>query len=133
MNGDIMTGGCLCGAVRYEVDGLGESVSHCHCGMCRKASGAAFVTWLGVPQDKFRYSKGAPETYRSSDTASRSFCATCGSPPQFEYHGTHDHTHVTVGSLDEPGRVTPERHILVDDRISWADYEDGLPEFSSED
>ena len=48
MSGAILAGGCLCGAVRYEIDGAGGGVSHCHCGMCRKASGAAFVTWIGV-------------------------------------------------------------------------------------
>jgi len=133
MSGDSLTGGCLCGAVRYEISGLGESVSHCHCGMCRKASGAAFVTWLGVPHDMFRYSEGEPQIYKSSDAATRSFCAKCGSPLRFEYHGAHAHTHITVGSLDEPERVAPQRHIWVNDRIAWADYEDGLPEYSSED
>ena len=128
-----LAGGCLCGAVRYEIDGAGESASNCHCSMCRKASGAAFVTWLGVAHGNFRYTQGAPASYRSSDIAKRAFCAACGSPLQFDYHGTHDHTHITVGSLDEPARVAPVRHIWVNDRIPWADYADGLPEFSGED
>ena len=105
--------------------------------MCRKASGAAFVTWLGVAHDKFRYTQGIPASHRSSDIASRCFCAACGSQLQFEYHGAHDmcrwdHTHVSVGSLDQPERVAPERHIWVQSRIPWADYGDGLPEFSGE-
>ena len=133
MSGAILAGGCLCGAVRYEIDGAGGGVSHCHCGMCRKASGAAFLTWLGVAHDKFRYTRGAPSSYRSSDTAHRSFCARCGSQLQFDYHGAHDHTHVTLGSLDEPGRLTPQRHICVSDRLPWADYGDSLPEFAGED
>ena len=74
MSGDKLTGGCLCGALRYEIDGTGESASHCHCGMCRKASGAAFVTWISVAHERFRYTQGAPASYRSSDIASRSFC-----------------------------------------------------------
>jgi hypothetical protein len=128
-----LTGGCLCGALRYEIDGTGGDVSHCHCGMCRKASGAAFATWLGVDHEKFCYTQGAPTSYRSSDMAARSFCATCGSQLQFDYLGPLDHTHESVGSLDEPARVQPERHIWVQDRVSWADYADGLPEFSGED
>ncbi len=100
--------------------------------MCRKASGAAFVTWLGVAHDKFRYTQGIPASHRSSDIASRCFCAACGSQLQFEYHGAHDHTHVSVGSLDQPERVAPERHIWVRSRIPWADYGGGLPEFSGE-
>ena len=133
MCSDNLTGGCLCGAVRYEINGRGGSASHCHCGMCRKAAGAAFVTWLGVARGKFRYTLGEPQTYRSSDSASRSFCGACGSQLRFDYHGAHDHTHVTVGSLDEPGRVTPVRHIWANDRVPWADYKDGLAEFSGED
>lgn len=133
MSSEMITGGCLCGAVRYEIDGAGESASHCHCGMCRKASGAAFVTWLGVAHDHFRYTQGAPTSYRSSELASRNFCAACGSQLQFEYHGAHDHTHITVGSLDAPERITPARHIWINDRLPWADYEDGLPEFAGED
>jgi hypothetical protein len=56
-----------------------------------------------------------------------------GSQLQFDYHGAHDHTRVTVGSLDKPQFITPERHIWVNDRLPWAGYEDGLAEFSSED
>ena len=133
MSSEKITGGCLCGAVRYEIDGAAEGASHCHCGMCRKASGAAFVTWLAVAHDCFRYTEGAPTSYRSSELASRNFCAVCGSQLQFEYHGAHDHTHITVGSLDAPERITPTRHIWINDRLPWADYEDGLPEFSGED
>ena len=133
MSGDKLTGGCLCGALRYEIDGTGESASHCHCRMCRKAAGAAFVTWLGVAHDKFRFTAGKPLSYRSSDSASRLFCGACGSQIQFDYHGAHDHTHITVGTLDEPGRVTPERHIWVKDRVPWANCKDGLAEFSGED
>ena len=132
MRDKYMAGGCLCGAVRYEVERPGEGVSHCHCEMCRKASGAAFVTWLGVAHDKFCYIQGLPASHRSPEIASHSFCAACGSQFQFEYHGTHDHTHVSVGSLDQPERVTPECHIWVQSRIPWADYTDGLPEFSGE-
>ena len=55
MSGAILVGGCLCGAVRYEIDGAADSISNCHCGMSRKASGAAFVTWIGVAHEGFRY------------------------------------------------------------------------------
>ena len=133
MSDDKLIGGCLCGAVRYEIDGAADSVSHCHCGMCRKASGAAFVTWIGVAHERFRYTQGTPASYRSSDIASRTFCGSCGSQLQFNYHGPHEHTHVTLGSRDEPEWLTPERHIWVNDRLPWADYGDGLPEFSGED
>ena len=133
MGGAILVGGCLCGAVRYEIDGAADNISNCHCGMCRKASDAAFVTWIGVAHERFRYTQGVPASYRSSDIASRSFCGTCGSQLQIDDHGAHYHTHVTLGSLDGPGRLTPQRHIWVSDRLPWADYGDSLPEFAGED
>ncbi|MFP6688910.1 MAG: GFA family protein, partial [Alphaproteobacteria bacterium] len=79
MSGAILVGGCLCGAVRYEIDGAADSISNFHCGMCHKASDAAFVTWIGVAHERLRYTQGVPASYRSSDIASRSFCGTCGS------------------------------------------------------
>ena len=117
MSGAILVGGCLCGAVRYEIDGAADNISNCHCGMCRKALSAAFVTWIGVAHERLRYTQGVPASYRSSDIASRSFCGTCGSQLQIDDHGAHDHTHVTLGSLDEPGRLTPQRHIWMSDRL----------------
>ena len=133
MSGDKMCGGCLCGAVRYEIDGAPESVTHCHCTMCRKASGAPFVTWLAVRHENFRYTSGEPVSYRSSDIARRAFCASCGGQLQFDYHGATGHTHLSAGSLDEPANIAPERHIWVKDRIPWANNNDGLPEFPGED
>ncbi len=55
-----MTGGCLCGAVRYEVTAPLQGAQYCHCRMCQKANGAPVVTWTWVPLENFSYSKGEP-------------------------------------------------------------------------
>jgi hypothetical protein len=47
------TGGCLCGGVRFVATGDWRFCAHCHCAWCRRAHGAAFVTWFGVPSDRF--------------------------------------------------------------------------------
>ena len=68
-------GGCLCGAVTFEVALPATFVGHCHCSMCRRAHGAAYVTWVGVPVGMFYLTKG-----KETLVVTRSFCGRCGSP-----------------------------------------------------
>jgi AcrR family transcriptional regulator len=78
---DVARGSCLCGTVRYEIDGLFEVMSHCNCSMCRKHHGAAFATFVTVPLSGFRWVTGesALSTYQSSAYGKRTFCSNCGS------------------------------------------------------
>ena len=57
---EAITGGCLCGELRYEITGPVSIVANCHCTMCRRASGAPFVTWAVVSRNAFRFTAGAP-------------------------------------------------------------------------
>jgi hypothetical protein len=74
-------GSCACGAVRYEVDGPFDAVSHCQCAMCRKHRGSALATLVSAPLAGFRWVAGeeAVTTYRSSTIGRRAFCNRCGS------------------------------------------------------
>lgn len=78
---DVAKGSCLCGTVRYEIDGLFEVMAHCQCSMCRKHHGAAFATFVTVPLSGFRWVAGedALSTYQSSAYGKRTFCNKCGS------------------------------------------------------
>lgn len=78
---DVAQGSCLCGTVRYEIDGLFEVMAHCQCSMCRKHHGAAFATFVTVPLSGFRWVAGenALSTYQSSAYGKRTFCSQCGS------------------------------------------------------
>lgn len=122
-----MTGGCLCGKVRYRIDGAPRLVSHCHCSICRRAGGAAFVTWLTVRQEYFALIAGELVRRPSSDHGWRSFCRTCGSQVTSGSSRYAKYVEVTAGSLDEPGAVVPERHVYWPDRLPWLDAQDGLP------
>src|SRR5262245_38936344 len=75
-----MTGSCLCGEVAFEVEGPVEPLGHCHCGMCRKTHGAAFVSYGSVPKARFRWLRGTENVkrYASSEYAWRPFCTKCG-------------------------------------------------------
>ncbi len=55
MNGEVINGGCMCGAVRYVGTGKPYNVTHCHCLDCRRSAGAAFVTWASFPKRDFRF------------------------------------------------------------------------------
>jgi hypothetical protein len=78
---DVAHGSCLCGTVKYEIDGLFEVLSHCQCSLCRKHHGAAFATFVTVPLSGFRWVAGdnALSTYQSSAYGKRTFCSNCGS------------------------------------------------------
>ena len=75
-------GGCLCGGVRYEINGKLENAGNCHCSMCRKNSGSAFVAAAQVAAKDFKWTKGESllGSYTSSPGAKRMFCKNCGSP-----------------------------------------------------
>jgi hypothetical protein len=77
----VIHGSCLCGSVRYDIDGPFEVMSHCHCSMCRRHHGGAFATFVSVPPSGFRWVAGEDEisTYQSSNYGKRTFCAKCGS------------------------------------------------------
>ena len=126
-NRALHTGGCLCGAVRFHARGKPLLVEHCHCSMCRKASGAPVVTSANFPSASFRWTKGRLKFHRSSPKSRRGFCARCGSQLTFRYDGRDDYVSVNVGCLDHPERVTPECHIYVADAIPWMLHKDGLP------
>ena len=125
---ETLSGGCLCGDVRYEVSGAPVYVFHCHCSMCRRAGGAPFQTWAGLEAGALTVTQGTPESYTSSSFATRSFCGRCGG--QLFYNYITEQTPavwVTLGSLDRPEAMTPQRHIFVADRVPWLHFADELP------
>ena len=76
------TGGCLCGEVRYEIDGNISIIWFCHCSKCRKSRGSAFVTAAMCEKKQFRWISGedAISEYRTDSGYVTRFCSACGSP-----------------------------------------------------
>jgi hypothetical protein len=124
-----VTGGCLCGLVRFEIGLPTLFCAHCHCSMCRKAHGAGFVTWIGVPYARFRITSGedALRRYDSSEHGWRRFCGQCGSSMLCESSAHPDHIAVALGALDGDIDRAPSLHIFVDDRAGFVTIGDGLP------
>jgi hypothetical protein len=131
MGEHTIPGACLCGAVRFEVAGPLERVVHCHCTMCQRAHGAAFVTWTALPNERVRVTCGEGELvhYRSSEIGTRSFCRSCGSS-LFCTLSTHPGvTDVALACLAPEHGAVPRAHIFWDDRAHWLEVGDGLPRF----
>ena len=96
--------------------------------MCRRAHGAAYVTWVGVPRGQFRMIAGeALQRYRSSEAATRGFCGKCGSMMLFESTRWADEVHVARAAI--PGAIDrePQAHVFFSDRAEWVHVEDPLP------
>ncbi len=127
-----ITGGCMCGAMRYESSDPPVDVYYCHCRMCQKARGGPFSINGEFHRDKFRFTRGQPKFYRSSAWLERGFCAECGTPLASRYfkNGT---IFVSIGSLDHPEDAPPEMHWGIESQISWLTIDDGLPRMRTED
>src|SRR5690242_8017411 len=104
-----VTGGCLCGAVRYLSEAPPAEGAFCHCTICRRSYGGLFGTLLRFPSAAFGITQGKPKRYRSSPIATRTFCEVCGAPIAFVYDGGGD-PWIALGSLDHPEDwpMTPE-------------------------
>lgn len=122
-------GSCLCGSVRYEIAGPVARAGHCHCSMCRKTHGAAFVTWAIVSPDQFRWTSGEEfvQGYASSPGRERCFCRKCGSSLAATHSGQV--TEVALGTADGDPGVRPMEHIFVGSKAPWHDITDALPQF----
>ena len=134
-----VTGGCLCGAVRYESAAAPTGGYYCHCTMCQKNYGGLFQVTVKFAGSTFAFVKGKPKYYRSSSFARRGFCARCGSPIAFVYDGNPD-LWVLFGSLDRPNDWPLTRdgdwgslaHVAIETKVAWYEIADGLPQKSSE-
>ncbi len=129
-----ITGGCLCGAVRYEASGPPRDVQYCHCRMCQKNTGGAFSVLAGFRADGFRITRGGPTFYKSSDIVERGFCANCGSSLVYRYFDPdHLYVWVSVGTLDNPEAAPPTHHYGIESQVSWLTINDGFPQARAED
>ena len=126
-----LTGGCHCGAIRYEVDGQVDRHALCHCADCRRHAGAPMVGWAIVAQDRLSLQKGKPTVYRSSQDGRRHFCGTCGTGLFYFndviFPGEVD---IQTGTFDTPEEVLPpQANIQLADRIGWMAEAHSLPGF----
>lgn len=111
------SGGCLCGAVRYEVDGEPAFVAQCHCDDCRRATGSSFATNVFVKEADLKIVQGRTKTFQhpadSGNTMTKQFCPECGSQLFGSTSGLPGMQSVKVGSIDDASFVKPQIEVFV--------------------
>ncbi|HYC53753.1 MAG TPA: GFA family protein [Candidatus Binatia bacterium] len=120
-------GGCLCGDVRYRIQGEPIVSTTCQCRTCRKASAAAIVPWIHVDGADFSFVAGKPIQFESSPPVRRSFCGRCGTPLTYWITSYGPMIDVTTCSLDDPDSFPPVAHVWTSHKLSWVELTDDLP------
>ena len=114
-------GRCHCGRVEFVAAFPSRFCAHCHCESCRRAHGAAFVTWVGFPSGQVRITHGADDlvAHASSPGTARKFCRHCGTKLFFESERWAGETHVVLAAFDEPVDRIPAGHAFYDEHVTW--------------
>jgi hypothetical protein len=131
----MVHGGCLCGAVRYEISGELSQMHFCHCQMCRRSHGTPFANYVAVYPRDIRYTQGEEliSSYASSKSTARTFCSRCGSSLEFSPHTTPDETWIASGGFDGDPQIRPTFHIYVDSKAPWFEITDDLKQYPVSD
>jgi hypothetical protein len=124
---EIHTGSCLCGAVKFRVDGPLREIVFCHCGQCRKQTGLYYASTNAATKDLTMEGEDNITWYQSSDEGRRGFCKHCGSALFWKYRGQEDIS-IQAGSLEKPTGLTPGYHIFCADKGDFYAINDGLPQ-----
>lgn len=125
------SGGCLCGAVQYQVSGELRPVVYCHCEQCRKTSGHYVAASACVSEELNLTNDKGLCWYRSSDEAERGFCSTCGSS-LFWRRFDGNQTSIMAGTLTTPTGLTASSHIYVHMASDYYAIDDGVPQYNEE-
>src|ERR1700722_19009385 len=117
------SGGCLCGALRYEAEGEPQFSGHCYCEDCRKASGSGFIPFMGFPSSAVRF-RGETLKYTpkaaNGNNAVRNSCPVCGSLVFGGEVGKDAMFTIYAGTLDDPSRFHPTVAVFTRNHPDWA-------------
>jgi hypothetical protein len=129
----MFTGGCMCGAVRYECSADPVMSANCYCRDCQRSSGGALASVLVLPKAAFKLTKGTLKYYEvtaeSGSKMNRGFCSNCGAPISTLLAGMPDMVAVKAGSLDDPSRFHPTMSIYMSSAPPWAPVAAELTKF----
>jgi len=132
MSDQVISGGCLCGAVRYQARGEPTYSGHCYCADCRKASGSGFIPFMGFPASALTITgEVLVHSLKLADgrVADRNHCAACGGLVFGGVLGKVDSHTIYAGSLDDPSLFKPTIAIFTRDAPDWALIPPSLKKF----
>jgi len=123
------SGSCLCGVVAFVATLPSRWVAHCHCTRCRRAHGAAFVTWVGFDADRveIRDPEARLAWHRAEGGGERGFCSSCGSTLFFRSPKWAGELHIVLANVDGPVDRAPQAHVYYDTHVDWVQLADDLP------
>jgi hypothetical protein len=124
-----MTGGCLCGTVRYELASEPYDCGWCHCRTCQLSSGTPAQAFACIPRGDWLVTSGGDSIreVQSSSFGQRYFCGNCGTPLYVTVDHQPDTLDFSAVTLDHPEAVPPEYHIFWSSKIGWFNPGDDLP------
>ena len=121
------TGGCLCGAVRFETTGEPLNVRLCHCRQCQRAMGSPFFARALFPQSRIRIT-GATAGHATSPGLERRFCPACGCRIMAS-RTDGSRSGLALALFDDPDAFSPECHMFTAEKVGWLKLADGLPQY----
>jgi hypothetical protein len=129
-----VSGGCLCGSVRFRVCGPIAPAAYCHCSDCRKCTGSAFNISVAVAMANFKLVSGHPKGFTkaadSGNELTRHFCGECGSPILTSSPRHPDRVYVKAGAFDDPSVVAPLYQSWVSSSVPWSTIAPGLQSYA---
>lgn len=132
---DAFTGGCACGAVRYEITDQPVFMNHCQCTDCQAITGAGHGTYLSFPSRANVALMGEARLHDmvadSGGTKTHGFCGTCGSPVYLTFAGTPNLFTIHAASLDDPGRFAPQAVTYASRGHAWDHLDPAVPKFET--
>jgi hypothetical protein len=123
---NLHTGSCRCGAVRFEASAEPHHVSYCHCGDCRKATGAPVSAFVGFMAGDVSLTGDMLRSY-DNGPVTRSFCGACGTPIAYADERIGDRLYFMLGAMDAPENYKPTLHAYVGEQLPYVHMTDGLP------
>ena len=128
-----VTGGCLCGRVRYEADVFLHNGYICHCTICQKSTGQPAEITVLIKAGTLRFLNMAPKYYVTSPGGQRGFCEVCGARLLWQARDPAEDwlTNLCVGSLDDPAAARVAFHMYTDTQLPWYRPCDDLPKFTA--
>ena len=128
-----IAGRCLCGAIRYEIDGEPFRIANCHCDDCRKATGSAYATNLFFKEEQIKILQGAPKKFEhladSHNTMIKEFCSDCGSQVFGSGANRPGVKNIKVGSIDDARFVKPQVNLYTAHALSCSYIDDEIDNF----
>ena len=124
-------GSCLCGSIQFELEGNVTDIIHCHCSLCRKASGSAYATngFINAQDLKLTDQDNTLTFYESSEGKRKYFCKSCGSPIYSSNAQSTERYRLRLGALDSDISERPISHNFVTSKANWEDLNAELPHY----